>query len=70
MKGHDVREVFKNVLLVVGAAVIVVSALYTFDNLTDRVVFTVLVPGVVVGLIVIAVAMSVGRGGWTWFGDR
>jgi membrane protease YdiL (CAAX protease family) len=62
------RNVVKNTLLVLGAAIIVVSGLFTLDHLTDRTVFTVLVPGFVFGLILICVAMTVGRGGWRWFG--
>ena len=59
--------VLKNVMLVVGGGLIIASALFTLGHLSDRVVFTVLVPGVVFGLILIAVAMRLGRDRWRWF---
>ena len=62
------RDVIRNVLLVVGAVTIIVSGLFTLSHLTDRVIFTVLVPGFVFGLIFIGIGMSVGRERWRWFG--
>lgn len=58
----------RNSLLIIGGIIIVASALFTLDHLTDRLVFTVLIPGFVFGLILIGIAMSVGRDGWRWFG--
>lgn len=51
----------KNLMLVVGGALIIVFGLFTLGHLTDRVVFTVLLPGVVFGLILIGIAMRLGR---------
>jgi hypothetical protein len=43
-------------LLVAGAALIVAAAIYTLVHMQDRTVFTVLVPGVAVGLILIVLS--------------
>ena len=59
----------KNLLLALGGAVIVASSAFTLDHLTDRVVATVLVPGFVLGLILIVLAMRLGPERWHWFGD-
>ena len=42
-----------NPSLLVGAGLIIGSGLFTLTHLTDRVVLSVLVPGVVVGLLLI-----------------
>ncbi|MDH3197938.1 MAG: hypothetical protein OEO21_06830 [Candidatus Krumholzibacteria bacterium] len=57
----NARDLVRTALLVAGAAVIVVAAVVTVRNLTDRTVLTVLVPGVVVGLILIGGYVAVGR---------
>jgi hypothetical protein len=64
----NVREAARNLLLVAGGIAIIASALFTLSHLTDRVVYTVLVPGVVFGLMLIGIAMSIGGRGWRWFG--
>jgi hypothetical protein len=61
--------IVKNVLLVLGGALIVATGVYTLQHLTDRVVFTVLIPGIVVGLILIGIAMRFGRDRWRGFGQ-
>jgi len=43
------------VLLVMGAALIIGVSIFTLTRLTDRTVFTVLVPGAVVGLVLVVV---------------
>ena len=50
-----------NVLMLLGTIIIISAAVVTSRQLVDQVVFTVLVPGVVVGLILIVVATSIGR---------
>ena len=61
------RNFMKNALLLVGAATIIVSGLFSLEHLTDRIVFTVLVPGFLFGLILICIAMNISRDGWRWF---
>ena len=55
------QTVLRNAFLVAGGTVIILSALFTRAHLADRVVFTVLVPGVVVGLILIGLYVALGR---------
>jgi membrane protease YdiL (CAAX protease family) len=55
------RDVIGNALLVVGGALIVVSGLFTLAHLKDGVVFTVLIPGFVFGLIMIGLSVSLRR---------
>ena len=62
-------NVVKGALLLVGGALIIASSIFTLGHLNDRVVFTVLVPGVVLGLISIVIAMRLGPNRWHWFGD-
>ena len=50
-----------NILMLLGAIIITAAAVVTARHLVDRVVFTVLVPGVVAGLVLIVVATSIGR---------
>ncbi len=50
----------KNVLLILGGAIIIASALFTLSHMTDRTVFTVLIPGFVFGLVLIGVGMRLG----------
>jgi hypothetical protein len=60
----------KNLLLALGAAVIVAAAARTLTHLTDHVVATVLVPGVVVGIALIVIGMRLGGGHPSKSGDR
>jgi hypothetical protein len=53
--------ILKSLLLLLGGVLIVGSSLFTVGHLTDRVVATVLVPGFVLGLILIVLAMRIGR---------
>jgi hypothetical protein len=53
--------VLKSLLMVLGAAAIVSASVYTLGHLTDRVIASVLVPGVVVGLILIVLGARMGR---------
>lgn len=53
---------WKNILLVLGAVVVVSSALFTLMHLTDRTVFAVLVPGFLLGMAMIVGAIHIGRG--------
>jgi membrane protease YdiL (CAAX protease family) len=55
------REVVRGAVLVLGVAVIIASMLFTLTHLVDNVVFTVLLPGVVVGLMLIGVYVGVGK---------
>jgi membrane protease YdiL (CAAX protease family) len=64
-----IMRFLKSFLLVLGGAVIVGSCVFTLNHLADRVVATVLVPGFVMGLIMIVVSMRLGRDRWHWFGD-
>jgi hypothetical protein len=57
----NTTELVRTALLLAGAAIIVIAAVLTLRNLTDRTVLTVLVPGVVVGLILIGGYVAVGR---------
>lgn len=51
----------RNTLLLLGGALIIASGLYTLTHLTDTVVFAILVPGIVVGLILIGVSVALNR---------
>jgi hypothetical protein len=53
--------VLVNVLTVVGAILIIAASIYTSRRLEDWVVFAVLVPGVLSGLVLIVAAMLIGR---------
>jgi uncharacterized membrane protein YhaH (DUF805 family) len=44
--------------LVLGGAIIVASAIYTLMNLQDQTVYVVLIPGVVVGLILVGLSVT------------
>jgi len=46
----------KHILLIAGAVVIIGPVWYTVTHLNDRAVFTVLLPGVVVGVALVVVA--------------
>ena len=54
------RTAVKLLLLVAGATLVVAAGLYTVSHMTDRTVFTVLVPGFVVGLMLIGVSVRIG----------
>lgn len=54
-------DLVRSALLVVGAAFIVAAAALTLRNLTDRTVVTVLLPGVVAGLLLIGAYVAIGR---------
>jgi len=49
------------VLMGAGGAVVVASALFTSVHLSDRTIYTVLVPGVVVGLALVVASIIVRR---------
>lgn len=49
------------VLLLLGGATIVAASLFTLSHMSDRTVFTVLVPGAVVGLILIGWSVQLSR---------
>lgn len=49
----NARLIIENLLLIVGGGLIIGSAAYTLTHLSDHVVFAVLLPGVVVGLLLI-----------------
>lgn len=51
----------KNAFLAIGAIVIAAVATYTLTHLTDRVIATVLVPGVVVGLVFLVLGSRAGK---------
>jgi membrane protease YdiL (CAAX protease family) len=53
----------RGIVLVLGGAVIIGSLLFTVMHFTDRVVFTVLVPGVIVGLMLVGVYVGIGKRG-------
>jgi hypothetical protein len=53
--------VIRAVLLLAGTASILTAGIFTLGHMTDRTVFTILVPGFVVGLILIAAAVWGGR---------
>ncbi|MDH3215466.1 MAG: DUF4811 domain-containing protein [Candidatus Krumholzibacteria bacterium] len=54
-------ELIRGAVLVLGGAVIIASLLFTVMHFTDHVVFTVLLPGVVVGLVLIAAYVGIGK---------
>jgi len=54
-------DLVRNALLFVGAALIVAAAFVTLRDLNDRTIVRVLVPGVVVGLILIGGYVAIGR---------
>ena len=54
------REVLRSAFLVLGGVVIIAALLFTAMHFTGRVVFTVLVPGVIVGLMLIGVFVGLG----------
>ena len=49
----ETQDIARSALLLAGALLVVVSALFTVTHLTDTVVFTVLVPGCMVGLVLL-----------------
>ena len=53
--------------MVMGGVVIITSLLYTAMRFTDRVVVTVTVPGVMVGLMLIGIFVGLGSNR-RWFG--
>ena len=55
------KNVIHDLLLILGALLIIACGWYTVDHLHDRVVFTVLIPGFVGGLILIGIATQIGR---------
>jgi len=55
------RGIIRGALLVTGGAVIIASMVLTVTQLTDNVVFTVLLPGVIVGLMLIGVYVATGK---------
>lgn len=55
------RNLFANALLALGALLIICCGLFTLTHLTDRVVLTVLIPGFVIGLILIGFYVALGR---------
>ena len=57
------REIIRGAILVLGGVVIVASMLFTLTRLADSVVFTVLIPGVIVGLMLIGVYVAMGKQG-------
>lgn len=61
MAMSQLRNLLRNACLVAGGATIVAAALFTSTHLADRVVFTVLVPGVVVGLMFVGLYVALGR---------
>ncbi len=69
---HNIKEkqngVLKGILLLLGGAIIIGSGLYLLAVPTDRVIFTVLVPGFVFGLVLIVLSMRIGLHKWNWFG--
>ena len=68
MKGS--MGLLRNVLLVVGGCVIIAAALFTLTHLTDIVVYTVLIPGIVAGLILIGLYVALGgQHGRKWPGS-
>lgn len=54
------REIVRNAFLLVGALLVVVSGLFTLTHLTDSVIFTVLVPSFVAGLILLGLYWMTG----------
>ena len=50
-----------NWLLIIGGAIIVGSAVYTLVHLDDKTVVTILIPGVVLGLILVGVSIVTRR---------
>ena len=54
-------EVIRAAVLLGAGAVIISSLLFTVTHLTDQVVITVLLPGVIVGLVLIGVYVGVGK---------
>lgn len=52
----------RTALLMVGGGIIVASAIHTLSHLSDRTVFTVLVPGFAAGLFLIGLYVRTGRG--------
>ncbi len=55
------REIIREGVLLLGGVIIIASTLITVTRCTDRVVFTVLIPGVVVGLILIGVYSAINK---------
>jgi len=53
----------RNVLLVLGGISIVFAGIYTLVHLADGVVFSVLVPGFVIGLLLIGLSTQLKRSG-------
>lgn len=51
----------KTSLMVLGTGVIVLAILITLGTFNDRTVYVVLVPGIVVGLILVVLGMRIGR---------
>jgi len=54
------REVLRSAFLVMGGVVIIAALLFTAMHFTDRVVVTVLVPGVILGLMLIGIFVGLG----------
>ena len=55
------RKIVREGVLVLGAVIIIASTLLTVTRCTDHVVFTVLIPGVVAGLILIGVYLAMDK---------
>lgn len=54
-------EALSTLFFILGTGIIIVAALGTLADLRDRVVFTILAPGVVVGLVLISLAVWIRR---------
>jgi hypothetical protein len=61
MRTHN-YSIIQIVLLVLGAALIIGATGFTLTRLDDRTVFTVLVPGAIVGLVLIVIGVFRGGG--------
>ena len=63
------QGIIRGAVLVLGGVIIIASLVFAVTHLTDHVVFTVLLPGVIVGLVLIGVYVGISkRGGRRWPG--
>ena len=63
-EGRDssAKKLFGLIMVILGGGLIISTLIYVLINLVDRARFSVGVPGVVVGLVIILVGVNVSRG--------
>lgn len=60
-KRRSIDWILCNFALILAGAIIVTASLATLFNLNDRMIFSILVPGIVIGLFFVGLYVLVGR---------